>query len=160
MHPRPAWEPHVDAVGVTATSITLATNVYKLTNTATSAVVWWPCDTTACVYEYGMLAVPLNALSVPATSSQSSLMMTAGPNPGRGHVRVSLSGGRGQKYSLAVFDVQGRRVRELAAGRIGGPCSLEWDGRDKVGRRLAAGVYLITLRTDKVVLTRRVCLVE
>jgi flagellar hook assembly protein FlgD len=47
---------------------------------------------------------------------------------------------------VAVFDVAGRRVRELLRGvELEGWQSIEWDGRDDVGRETAPGVYFIRL---------------
>jgi hypothetical protein len=44
---------------------------------------------------------------------------------------------------LEVFDVRGRRVKTLANGEwAAGHHALEWNGRDAVGRRVSAGVYL------------------
>ena len=49
---------------------------------------------------------------------------------------------------LDVFDLLGRRVRTLAAGRLGaGPHTAGWDGRDDAGHRLAAGLYFVRLTT-------------
>ncbi|MDM7914761.1 MAG: hypothetical protein QUU85_05765, partial [Candidatus Eisenbacteria bacterium] len=39
--------------------------------------------------------------------------------------------------SLELLDVQGRRIRSWTAGAS----TLSWDGADRGGRRLAAGVY-------------------
>jgi flagellar hook assembly protein FlgD len=47
---------------------------------------------------------------------------------------------------LAVYGVDGRRVRTLAASRFeAGSHRLVWDGRDQSGHRVAAGVYYVRL---------------
>jgi flagellar hook assembly protein FlgD len=47
-----------------------------------------------------------------------------------------------------MFDITGRLVRvlEAAGAARSGPRSVEWDGRDRSGRPVPAGVYLA--RTD------------
>jgi hypothetical protein len=49
---------------------------------------------------------------------------------------------------VTVYDVVGRRVRELARGTFEGRQQvIRWDGRDDSGRRVANGVYLLRLRS-------------
>ncbi|MBI5168665.1 MAG: metallophosphoesterase [Candidatus Eisenbacteria bacterium] len=59
--------------------------------------------------------------------------------------------------SLMVYDVAGRRVRTLASGRhAAGEHVTHWDGRDRAGRRVAAGAYLLVLEADGVRRVKRV----
>jgi flagellar hook assembly protein FlgD len=47
---------------------------------------------------------------------------------------------------LTVFDAQGRAVRELARGEwAAGEHAVAWDGSDRSGRRVGAGVYVARL---------------
>jgi len=64
------------------------------------------------------------------------------PNPFHSlmQIRYGVSGGLPR---LSVYDVAGRVVRRLPAGRIA-----SWDGRDNRGRRLPAGAYFIEARTQ------------
>ncbi len=62
---------------------------------------------------------------------------------------------------LGVYDVRGRRVRELTAGQVAaGRHEVVWDGRDHAGRLSAAGVYFVLLKgpqgttTSKMVLAK------
>ena len=51
--------------------------------------------------------------------------------------------------SLTVYDVLGRRVRQLWQGSLGvGTHHFTWNGRDEVGRDVAAGVYLYRVEVD------------
>jgi flagellar hook assembly protein FlgD len=62
---------------------------------------------------------------------------------------------------LAVYDVNGRLVRDLATGsRPAGAHSVEWDGSRTDGARAAAGIYWARLRFGEQVLTRRIALVR
>jgi hypothetical protein len=57
--------------------------------------------------------------------------------PKRGHV------------TLKVYDLRGRRVRELLAGEVPvGRHSVVWDGQDDHGMNVAAGVYFVRLANE------------
>jgi flagellar hook assembly protein FlgD len=71
------------------------------------------------------------------------------PASERTTVSYTLGGAtRGQTAPtrLSVYDVTGRRVRDLETGSAGeGPHSVEWDLRNDDGDRVASGCYLIVL---------------
>ena len=51
--------------------------------------------------------------------------------------------------SLMVYDVLGRRVRQVWDGALGaGTHRFTWDGRDEVGKVVAAGVYIYQVEID------------
>ena len=53
------------------------------------------------------------------------------------------------QMSLTVYDVLGRRVRQLWQGPLGaGSHRFAWDGRDEAGKAVAAGVYLYRVEVD------------
>ena len=53
------------------------------------------------------------------------------------------------QVSLTVYDVLGRRVRQLWQGPLGaGAHRFSWDGRDEVGKGVAAGVYIYKVEVD------------
>ncbi len=70
----------------------------------------------------------------------------AGANPfiGRTHVEYTLA--RGTTVDLAVHDIAGRRVQQLASGaRRAGSHDAAWDGRDAHGGTSPPGVYFVRL---------------
>lgn len=74
------------------------------------------------------------------------LGLAAAPNPFALRTRILVGLSRGGPVALAVYDVEGRLVRELAQGELGaGSRAIEWDGRDRAGRPVAAGVYTLRL---------------
>jgi len=82
----------------------------------------------------------------------------ANPNPFRGatSIRFAIPASGARSYSLDVYDVTGRLVRNLGAGAIdGGAHSVSWDGRDSAGRSVAAGVYLTRLNVEGEIETRK-----
>lgn len=84
-----------------------------------------------------------------------------GPNPARGAVTLRFSLPRDAGVRLAIYDVSGRRVRELVSGaQPAGEHAIAWDARDQGGRAVATGVYFARLEagghtfTEKVVSVR------
>ena len=61
--------------------------------------------------------------------------------------------------TLALFDLQGRRVATLASGRLGaGTREAVWDGREAGGKEAASGVYLVRLAQGSATVTRKIVL--
>ena len=51
--------------------------------------------------------------------------------------------------SLMVYDVLGRRVRQVWDGALGaGTHRFVWDGRDEASKAVAAGVYIYQVEVD------------
>ena len=67
----------------------------------------------------------------------------ATPNPVGGHsTRIAFDLYQSVPVQVAVFDVRGRKVRDLGMReRIPGRHTLDWDTRDDAGRPVAGGVY-------------------
>ena len=64
------------------------------------------------------------------------------PNPFNPMTTISLSLPAAGQATVEVFDVKGRRVRQLFQGTLpAGPHSFTWDGRDTAGRLQSSGVY-------------------
>jgi hypothetical protein len=85
------------------------------------------------------------------------------PNPARGGVAMSYRAAEGSPGRIDVFDVAGRRVKEidLSAG-VGGAAvrTLYWDGYGRNGSRVPSGIYWVQLTTGGQRLTQRVVLLE
>lgn len=76
--------------------------------------------------------------------------------PARGATRFTLRTATTPHAQLDVFDLRGRRVRNVFSGPLtGGEHALRWDLRDESGRDVAAGVYLVRLGTDQQTVARR-----
>jgi len=62
---------------------------------------------------------------------------------------------------LSIFDVRGRRVKDLADHTMSsGPHTIHWDGNDKHGGRVAQGVYFYELRADGERISRKMLVVR
>lgn len=87
--------------------------------------------------------------------------VSSAPNPFRGETVIRFTLGAGGEARLRIFDLAGRRVREIAhrAGQAGYQ-ALEWDGRDDAGKPLASGVYFYQLAAGGQEVTRRLVLLR
>ena len=79
------------------------------------------------------------------------------PNPSGGRAEVVFALASRRRVSLTVYNVNGRRVRQLTDEvREPGTNRVEWDGRDESGRVLGAGVFLVRLSGDGLEETEKV----
>jgi M6 family metalloprotease-like protein len=88
-------------------------------------------------------------------------LLPAYPNPFNPATSLAVEIARAGPAQLTIYDVAGRRVAvvhdgELAVGRH----TFRWDGRDRSGRQVAAGVYLVRLQADGQQLSQRLALVK
>jgi len=80
----------------------------------------------------------------PGPANRESVRLSLVPNPFLGGSSIEFSLARAENVELGVFDLVGRRVRQLHRGRLAeGPHHIEWNGRDDGGRRVAAGIYFV-----------------
>ncbi|MGH7493583.1 MAG: T9SS type A sorting domain-containing protein [bacterium] len=87
------------------------------------------------------------------------------PNPfhGRTTIRFELPPGLSEKrhVKLAIYNMLGQSVRTLVDMDL--PTTshqMEWDGRDELGRDVAAGVYFYRLTSGELHLTRKMVLLQ
>jgi hypothetical protein len=102
--------------------------------------------------------LPVGAVDVPGGALPRELALSApAPNPLRGSTTLRLALPRAAVVSLAVFDQQGRCVRNLLAGeQPAGEHAITWDGRDDGGRPVASGMYFARCTVEGRTFTRRV----
>jgi len=95
-----------------------------------------------------------------AAASPAIALAPPRPNPTRGAVRFAFDLATAtDEAHLVVFDVAGRRVRQVLAGPLGpGRHEARWDGRDGDGRRVPAGLYFARLGAGPRSVTRRIAI--
>ena len=70
------------------------------------------------------------------------------PNPSQGSTALRFGMVKSGHVDLAVYDMQGRKIRGLIGGeRTAGNHSVVWDGRDDQGLRVRPGIYPVRLVT-------------
>jgi carboxypeptidase T len=76
-------------------------------------------------------------------------LLGAWPNPTSGAAALRFAIGSAGQVRAEIYDLQGRRVRELDGRFEAGQQALPWDGRDAQGRAVPAGVYLYVLKAGE-----------
>ena len=91
--------------------------------------------------------LPSGALDAPGDHLPATLALRpAQPNPAFGGAVFRFVLPREGRITLALFDQQGRRVRDLVVGLMpSGEHSANWDGRDHAGRLVPSGFYFCRL---------------
>jgi hypothetical protein len=107
-------------------------------------------------WQPGTVAVP------PAVDGPSFLLADAMPNPFRPRTSIAFTLVHPEAtVRLSVYDVSGRLVRTLFEGSAGaGQVSVEWDGRDVLGKALPSGTYLYRLETSSESQTKKLSLLR
>lgn len=81
-----------------------------------------------------------------AVAPGRTMLAPAAPNPFRQSSTLAFSLARGGDVELAIYSVDGRRVRTLARGFMDvGEYRMTWDGRDDSGAPVAAGMFFARL---------------
>ena len=101
-----------------------------------------------CIILTGPADTSVDAGDAPVTTA----LLQSEPNPMRagGQANLRFAAPRGGNVSLALYDVAGRRVRQIFEGPVRAGAHLAvWDGNDDAGRSVAAGVYVYRLTTSE-----------
>lgn len=87
------------------------------------------------------------AVAEQAAPALQPAMVTAEPNPSVAGVTLRFSLPQSGAGDVAVYNLAGRRVRQLRLGQLpAGQQQLLWDGRDESGRAVGSGVYFVRVR--------------
>ncbi|MEN8006463.1 MAG: M12 family metallopeptidase [Candidatus Krumholzibacteriota bacterium] len=83
------------------------------------------------------------------------------PNPFNPLTRIRFNVGETSLVTLRIYDYRGNLVRELRNEAMApGPYEVVWDGRDRKGMPVAAGVYLSLLTDGKARSTQKLVLLK
>jgi hypothetical protein len=97
----------------------------------------------------------------PATPVLATRLLGASPNPFNPLTTIRFECLEPGSVRLTVYDLAGRRVAVLCDGWLGaGPHQQDWDGRDAAGREVAAGPYLVQLRTRQGIEVQKIMLAK
>lgn len=93
------------------------------------------------------VAVSTASTAVAAAGSPAiTRLIGPAPNPTPGPVRIDFELSQAARVNLAVVDVAGRKVAEIAPRDWpSGRWSEQWSGRDRAGRRVPAGLYWVQM---------------
>lgn len=83
------------------------------------------------------------------------------PNPFNPSTSIAFSLVRDEHVEVAVYDIAGRLVRELASGRMAaGDHEVQWNGTNTSNEPVAAGIYFCRLETADSRLQRKMALLK
>ncbi len=78
------------------------------------------------------------------------------PNPSLNQLKITYYLNRESISEISVFDIVGKKVRTLLKERqTPGYHEIYWNGEDDSGKKLPSGVYILNLKTDKRLSTKR-----
>lgn len=112
------------------------------------AVFVLPGNMAVLADDSGLTVLALNDVTgagdLPDTFGSHAL--AAWPNPFNPRTDISFELAAPAEVELAIYDLSGRRVRQLMAGRLdAGTAQFSWDGRDASATALPSGVYFARL---------------
>jgi len=77
-------------------------------------------------------------------------VLAIGPNPTDRETAIRFALAHQSEIEVDVYDVAGRRVRQLLSGRLdAGLHTVGWDGRNETGQALGSGVYFWRFRDGR-----------
>lgn len=83
------------------------------------------------------------------------------PNPFNPSTTIKFTLSAPGKVNLIVYDITGRKVRELLSGQVSARIhNVQWDGRDASGRAVSSGVYFARLTTGKDIAVRKMLMMK
>ena len=84
------------------------------------------------------------------------LAIAVTPNPSSGAVTFACEVDRAGEGTVAIFDLTGRRVAEVARGSFeAGRRVLHWDGSGADGERSGRGIYFVRMVVNRKEVARR-----
>lgn len=83
------------------------------------------------------------------------------PNPFNPTTNISFYLAKSDHVVLSIYDLTGREVAKLVDSRLNsGRHTFNWNGKNKNGNSVSAGIYLYQLRTNSGIKTRRMTLIK
>ena len=107
-------------------------------------------------------AIPAERLPAPvglgSPGREDLRLLSRGTSSSDGSIRLALGIARAGQGTVVVYDLGGRRVRQLIDGEwlAVGTKAIAWDGRDDHGRLVPRGVYFVHARIGSASAVRRV----
>ncbi len=93
--------------------------------------------------------------------NEAIVVNSISPNPFNPSTRIHYSLPMRMQHSVAIYNQQGTLVNTLFTGMNAGKFNtIEWNGSDKTGNKVASGVYFVNLRTEKNSIKNKVILVR
>ena len=83
------------------------------------------------------------------------------PNPFNPSTQIEYSLPESGQVTLSIYDVSGRLVQTLVDGVVAsGYHTVTWNGKDSAGHTVSAGLYIYSLKSDQVTVTRKMVMMK
>jgi hypothetical protein len=83
------------------------------------------------------------------------------PNPFTNHTMISYNIAHRGNVAVEIYDAAGRLVKTLVNGEQNiGSYTLQWNGKDEKGNRVAQGIYFCQLKTDNTTAVRKLAIIK
>jgi hypothetical protein len=116
------------------------------------------CDEAVGGRDFGYALPPIAS---PAAPGRFEALRQNVPNPFNPRTVIEFALAEEGIATVRIYDLAGRLVRTLVRDALpAGPHRVEWDGKDELGRSVAAGVYEYRLQTDRGRWVRRMALLK
>jgi agmatine/peptidylarginine deiminase len=119
-------------------------------------------DTLDIQTEYGHHQVILKVVSdlinglVEPSVHALSVIESVSPNPFSSETNISINLDDDTELNLAVYNLQGQVIKTMAGQLfVKGRHEITWDGKDAYGQKAPSGIYLMKLKTENGVETRK-----
>ena len=129
---------------------------------AIGAYVYLPSgNILVCDIENGLFVFTVAPVTLTERAADAFRLKQNVPNPFNPSTRIPFELTHGGRVTLSIFDVAGRRVRDLVDRDFpAGAHAADWDGRDDAGLPAASGVYFYRMQSGSLTETRRMVLVK
>ena len=106
--------------------------------------------------------VPFTGISENHRLFSPSVFCEIYPNPfsNKAVIRYEMRDESHRQLSITIYDISGRLVKQWDYSTIRRSDQIVWDGTDQTGNKLASGVYVVTLETQRSVVVRKVVLIN
>jgi hypothetical protein len=123
---------------------------------ASGAIVSWTDTRGVAPNIFAIQVLAAGTVDVPPAMRPQLTFDRPSPNPARGPLTLRYALQSGGEVRLAVFDITGRRVRELVARtEPAGAYAVRWDARDERGQAVSAGMYFARLEVEGRMLSQK-----
>jgi hypothetical protein len=99
-------------------------------------------------------------VSVQAVGTKGSLTVIPNPFSTSTKIYPAGMGYRAKDIKLEVYDISGRKVREISLLPFNFSLGITWDGRDDYGKHASPGIYFVRLRSGDYTASKKVLLVR
>ena len=82
-------------------------------------------------------------------------MLRVFPNPFKGEVNINFGKPLNNGDFLSIYSIDGKLVRQFSFAGNAGKTSITWDGRNRNGRIVGNGIYVIKLKSGDKILNRK-----